>query len=72
MTMLWAKCYFGGSGCCLRPELVGNGKCERNLMNQFICNYDNGDCCHMKKYGICDNHIYIKECNFDGASPCSK
>ena len=45
ITILWAKCYFGRSGCSEpgrpepgRPELVGNEKCDRNLMNQIICN----------------------------------
>ena len=28
ITILWAKCYLGGSGCCSRPELVGDGKCS--------------------------------------------
>ena len=66
ITILWAKCYFGGSGCCLRPEHVGDGKCDRHLMNQNICNYDNGDCCQMEKAGnrVCED--------FNNSPLCSK
>ena len=24
IAILWADCYFGGSECCQKPELVGN------------------------------------------------
>ena len=86
VTLLWAKCYFGGSGCCKQPELVGNGKCNHHLMNQAICNYDNEDCCQMDKTGdrICDDFnnnplcreydggdCYLKnKCNHDGGNCC--
>ena len=69
MTILWAKCYFGGTGCCQQPELVGNGKCNPHLMNQTICNYDNGECCQMDKTedGTCDDFNNSPLCSeYDG------
>ena len=68
MTILWVECHFGGSRCCQEPELVGDGKCDRNLMSQTICNYDNGDCCQMEKAGngVCDDFNNFLTCeNYD-------
>ena len=69
ITILWANCFFGGSGCCPRPEWVGDGKCNRILMNQTLCNYDNKDCCQMEKAGnrVCDEFNNNPLCSkYDG------
>ena len=68
MTILWVECHFGGFGCCKQPELVGDGKCDHNLMSQTICNYDDGDCCQMEKAGngVCDDFNNFLTCeNYD-------
>ena len=68
ITILWAQCYFGGSGCCQKPELVGNGQCDSDLMIQTICNYDGGDCCNQTLIGNgnCDNMNNNPTCeNYD-------
>ena len=60
--------FFGGSGCCQKPELVGNGQCDSDLMNQTICNYDGGDCCNQTLIGNgnCDNMNNNPTCeNYD-------
>ena len=42
-------------------------------MNNFECNYDNGDCCHATQLignGQCDNETNTIQCNFDGGDCC--
>ena len=42
-------------------------------MNNFECNYDNGDCCHAMELignGQCDDETNTIHCNYDGGDCC--
>ena len=42
-------------------------------MNNFECNYDNGDCCHATELignGQCDDETNTIHCNYDGGDCC--
>ena len=52
--------------------LLGNGFCN-DAMNNFECNYDNGDCCHATELignGQCDDETNTIHCNYDGGDCC--
>ena len=57
----WPQCFHN-------PELIGNGKCDRQLVNTH-CNFDGGDCCRDDWIGnkFCDFVNNFENCgNFDG------
>ena len=54
--------------CFHNPELIGNGKCDRQLVNTH-CDFDGGDCCRDDWIGnkFCDFVNNFENCgNFDG------
>ena len=54
---------------CPYPEEIGNGKCDRLLINNPLCDYDGGDCCGESNIGnkCCENQNNFAICgDFDG------
>ena len=54
---------------CPYPEEIGNGKCDRLLINNPLCDYDGGDCCGKSNIGnkCCENQNNFAICgDFDG------
>ena len=69
-------CNFDGNDClepvpaCATPELIGDGTCHANLMNES-CSFDGWDCCQTAYPdwigdGICDEIHNNMNCNYDG------
>ena len=54
---------------CPYPEEIGNGKCDRLLITNPLCDYDGGDCCGESNIGnkCCEDQNNFAICgDFDG------